>query len=1366
MTKNKVRITFLITILIGLILILTSNLNSYKPSANDVDKIVQTYYLNLIRSTMMEDDVDIYNMSLTTWDCNVIDFNSKNDLDLHLTDNFIFDRDGKPIFDENSLKKESFKSILITPNGDQTKLINDELFKGKKILDEDSEYYYSITPNNLNPNSYYTICAKSDTRQTFYCLNQGSWGAKSIITLNNTALDTSDNLLDATQEIINFFTKFLFSKEISIVFFILLLTLTLKARFLILSVITSIVNFRPSIQFKKITNHISNTTRKKQDLKFISKWSLIIVITLGGYYVSQGYIKDKNIQISRNLDNIFKIIDTENKYLELFKIDGQCTAFTDTVIRLECETHINKEVNLLINDVMQLPLTSNDIKLLKPVGQNTDIRQVRTTLPILETILERIQNEHYDKKRSLGNLDKFYTYIVIVFLIFCIIKIRISITNGSIFIYRILSKYWTTYNLKKTQRILSVLLIWLIFLLGWWMHLNNEHYIVSEELERKQELTIAPIQNNLERIASLISLYKTDSEKEQDFTVYITFPISVTMAPDFYNEYKTDIEYLQYLSETQWISDNTENIKNLTNREIGFLRDIENIVINGQWITNKQQLEIKRIDERLAYELEKLDPYILSNQKGDQYIYLIKLIEKIAFASILLFSVMMSRWQYYNSIQKEQEPKILNRSILVFGVAILLLFVSEQYVDLKRGSTYWGWVTNTINNIQNTINKDRFENLSRISQLDFKNSIKELHIDNKKINDHLSDNESKLLKQIEENFNQYKPITDGQLKIVGLIDKKLDYKKNTYRNIQTIIEWLLLACSLLLTVSALVRWRIDKAKAQPGLLLRWGVVFFISIILFSLIWKFIEFEKFNRLIFIEEDHVLKNSKEFSNRSLVQLNQKNNRKTQKLGNLFKEKTNSMPENFKSILGYYGNYPSYIIYSLELDKVEAKEFRRLGKLIESGDDISVAEFKRLEILLKKIKNNTELRIKDREKISNTYDFIIFFSIVVVLFVFIGIVVLLELLTPYRQWLGITGDNQNKTNKYFKVIGWLLLIVITFLIVFIPIIKLQPNRYIEINNFLSPLIDTIDTFVYYFNTADYQQSLQALAIIPVVFSLIAILVILYAKKKLMRYVVKLAKGEDVELPKIRLQEFSQIAESIDTLLKRLKGKKYIETFINSIAHEIRTPLAGIRANTESLSLSMDSDNFAQSKDNIIESNSRMLLIINSLLELAKLEQQNKTLEKSRYDINNIIENIINEIDIVKKLKDKNISISFNKYNHCIAHANKVLIEMCLLNIINNAIDFSLKNSTIWINSTNSKNSISIEILDEGVGIPDNMLDKIQNKFVSTSRPYTNKRSTGLGISLVQIIMELHGGEFEINNRLNAEGVSATLTLPKQST
>ncbi len=107
-------------------------------------------------------------------------------------------------------------------------------------------------------------------------------------------------------------------------------------------------------------------------------------------------------------------------------------------------------------------------------------------------------------------------------------------------------------------------------------------------------------------------------------------------------------------------------------------------------------------------------------------------------------------------------------------------------------------------------------------------------------------------------------------------------------------------------------------------------------------------------------------------------------------------------------------------------------------------------------------------------------------------------------------------------------------------------------------------------------------------------------------------------------------------------------------------------------------------------------------------------------------------------------------------------LLFEQAIANIINNAIDFSPNSGTITVKATQTNSAVNIVVLDEGPGIPVQVMSKLFTRFFSVSRPDTGKRSTGLGLRFVKKIMQLHGGEITLNNRFLQSGAEAKLRFP----
>ncbi len=113
-------------------------------------------------------------------------------------------------------------------------------------------------------------------------------------------------------------------------------------------------------------------------------------------------------------------------------------------------------------------------------------------------------------------------------------------------------------------------------------------------------------------------------------------------------------------------------------------------------------------------------------------------------------------------------------------------------------------------------------------------------------------------------------------------------------------------------------------------------------------------------------------------------------------------------------------------------------------------------------------------------------------------------------------------------------------------------------------------------------------------------------------------------------------------------------------------------------------------------------------------------------------------------------------------ILQADEFLLGQAIVNLLENALDFSPPNSIVQVNVIENNNRILIQVKDEGAGIPNYALDKVFDKFYSLPRPTTNQKSTGLGLNFVQEVAKLHGGSVSLTNHTDGGAVSM-ITLPK---
>jgi two-component system sensor histidine kinase CreC len=105
--------------------------------------------------------------------------------------------------------------------------------------------------------------------------------------------------------------------------------------------------------------------------------------------------------------------------------------------------------------------------------------------------------------------------------------------------------------------------------------------------------------------------------------------------------------------------------------------------------------------------------------------------------------------------------------------------------------------------------------------------------------------------------------------------------------------------------------------------------------------------------------------------------------------------------------------------------------------------------------------------------------------------------------------------------------------------------------------------------------------------------------------------------------------------------------------------------------------------------------------------------------------------------------------------------LLRQALLNLLDNAIDFSPRGGTIHLHLDQAAGQIELRIRDEGAGIPDYAQSRLFERFYSTPRPDSGQRGTGLGLNLVEQAARLHGGAITLSNHVGG-GAEAVLSLP----
>lgn len=285
-------------------------------------------------------------------------------------------------------------------------------------------------------------------------------------------------------------------------------------------------------------------------------------------------------------------------------------------------------------------------------------------------------------------------------------------------------------------------------------------------------------------------------------------------------------------------------------------------------------------------------------------------------------------------------------------------------------------------------------------------------------------------------------------------------------------------------------------------------------------------------------------------------------------------------------------------------------------------------------------------------------------------------------------------------------------------------------------------------YFEDAVRKIENKILLLLLVSLALVSLIVywLTLSIRQLTLYAKDVQHGKKVNAPKLREKELAQLAGAMEEMRNSLEGKNYIENYLHSLTHEIKSPLAAIQGAAELLKEDMPESTRQQFVKNISNESQRLHQIVEQLLKLAALEkrQQLDDIELIATDV------LINQLceDKSPILQQKKLTLNIHTLTGTKVAAERFLLQQMISNILDNAIEFSTENNEIVISDSIKDNNWILKVRDFGPGIPDYALSRIFDRFYSLARPATGNKSTGLGLSLVQEVVQLHHGAINIHN------------------
>lgn len=262
-----------------------------------------------------------------------------------------------------------------------------------------------------------------------------------------------------------------------------------------------------------------------------------------------------------------------------------------------------------------------------------------------------------------------------------------------------------------------------------------------------------------------------------------------------------------------------------------------------------------------------------------------------------------------------------------------------------------------------------------------------------------------------------------------------------------------------------------------------------------------------------------------------------------------------------------------------------------------------------------------------------------------------------------------------------------------------------------------------------------------------------------RLEHYARDVARGVATTAPNFHSREMVTLTYALESMREELEGKQYVERYVQSLAHEMKSPLAAIRGAAELLEEDLPAADRKRFLTNVREQSARLEDVIVRMLELASLEHRRGLENPTKIDIFALATEVLARH--VARLGSRSVAIQTRATGMTEVMGERFLLSQAISNVVDNAIDFTPQEGSISVVCEGDDNRVRLTVHDTGPGIPEFAETRIFERFYSLPRPDTGRKGTGLGLPFVRQVAELHGGEASVANSSDG-GAIATLVLP----
>lgn len=229
----------------------------------------------------------------------------------------------------------------------------------------------------------------------------------------------------------------------------------------------------------------------------------------------------------------------------------------------------------------------------------------------------------------------------------------------------------------------------------------------------------------------------------------------------------------------------------------------------------------------------------------------------------------------------------------------------------------------------------------------------------------------------------------------------------------------------------------------------------------------------------------------------------------------------------------------------------------------------------------------------------------------------------------------------------------------------------------------------------------------------------------------------------------------------------EKYRREFSANISHELKTPLTSINGYAEIIAEGMaNEDDVKGFAKTILIQGRKLLEMIDDIIKLSRLDEEDLEeigLDKVEVDVNSIAESVIAMVDSMAI--EKNVEIEFYPKNKILIKSVESMLEEIFYNLMTNAINYNIDGGRVRLEIEDRANDIKISVSDTGIGIKEEDVPRIFERFymVDKARNKNNSNSTGLGLAIVKHIVKRLGGKIDVKSEIG-KGTTMEIFLTKK--